>query len=724
MLAITKERYSRLVERSRPAAVVALVYVFVGAIWIIAADRALSFLIADPQFLPLALTISRVTFVGLSAAILYVFLLRKRLLVDAALLTDLETSIRQALSIHEALSDSESRLRHVIDSALDSIVTIDPDGVIVDWNAAAERTFGWTREEAIGEELATLLVPERYRAAHRAGLRRLAEGEPGKILGQRIEMFALNKTGREVPVELAVTPVSWASGTLYTGFIRDIEDRVRASREAQHIAAIVAAANDAIIGLDTAGTVVSWNRAAAALYGYDGDDIQGSDVARLFASDQQDNVRSVHDAIRWGVRSDGVAADHVHRDGSRISVVMSVAPLSAGEPSGAALVVRDVTEQQALHTRLADAEYLAGLGQLAGTVAHEFNNVLMGIQPFLDVLSRTQDERMKQLALSRMQLSVQRGRQITEEILHFTRAAAPPNLEPLAPQPWFEVLASEIAELVGSSISVSLDVDADGLAIIADSSKLAQVFTNLALNARDAMPAGGTLSIRVRSAPAPRGKPEGSHWLEVTVSDTGAGMSPDVVQRLFDPLFTTKPRGTGLGLAVAQQVVHQHGGTISVESAPGEGATFRLLLAATISPPVDSSDVPSEVTITPRRVLLIEDDPLVAGGIHDSLIAVGMHVDVIHHGARAIDAVGAFHPDVVVLDIGLPDVDGVEVFRRIDGAFPLLPVIFSTGHGDELRLADVLAQPGRGFLRKPYSIKELMIEIERVAPQSGGRSAA
>jgi signal transduction histidine kinase/ActR/RegA family two-component response regulator len=377
---------------------------------------------------------------------------------------------------------------------------------------------------------------------------------------------------------------------------------------------------------------------------------------------------------------------------------------------------RDVVEQ---------TNRVNSLGRLAATIAHEFNNVLMGISPFVELLKRHDIEYERRLAaLDHMAKSIGRGRRITEEILRFTNPAEP-VLEAISLEQWAQGVANEMRPLLGMQYKMHVKVHQHDLRVLADSGQLHQVISNLVLNARDAMPQGGTITIRM-SREEPEAQfdfgvvPEAEKFIHLTVEDEGTGMAPETKRHIFEPLFTTKRTGTGLGLAITHQIVQRHGGMIFVVSEPGEGSCFHLFLrAANGDSPKRNHDARVAAAAGKRRVLLVEDDLHVATGIALMLQEENFVVDVVHLGADALDAIERIRPDVVVLDIGLPDVEGTKVYANIAASHPDLPVIFSTGHGDERKLEPFLARGNVAMLLKPYDMQLLVTTINRLtAPSS------
>lgn len=392
---------------------------------------------------------------------------------------------------------------------------------------------------------------------------------------------------------------------------------------------------------------------------------------------------------------------------------------SAGKLTGISGVLQDVTERRQLETRLLQAERVSSLGRLAASVAHEFNNVLMGIQPFVDLLNRRSGaDPTVALAAPRIAEAVARGKRITQEMLRFTRIGEPTRTT-IDVSGWLQEFEPELAQLAGPRVKVTIET-APSLMMAADGHQLRQVFANLIVNAQHAMPEGGEVVIRAMPDMLRDRNERLSEAVHFTISDNGIGMPEETLRYIFEPLFTTRRfGGTGLGLAVAAQVVQQHKGHIYAESTEGKGSTFHILIPAAQAPKTIAA--PETAVETPRqgparegtRVTLVEDDESVGAGLSTILDLEGIAVDWVRLGLDAVGRIDTNHPDAVILDLGLPDIDGLEVYREIAKRWPALPVIFSTGHGDERMLQPVL-NAHVAYIQKPYEMQTLMDALDKV----------
>lgn len=365
--------------------------------------------------------------------------------------------------------------------------------------------------------------------------------------------------------------------------------------------------------------------------------------------------------------------------------------------------VQDITEEETaarerveLQKQLGETRRLSSLGKLAATMAHEFNNVLMGIGTFTEVLRRrTAGEVHVQNAVAQIQQSLGRGRRITDEILRFTRDPAP-NLATIDVCRWLSDFLPEASALTGGRAELESD---DDIFIRGDMALLNQALANLVINARDAAPEG---PIRIVARATDDEK------LDLMIADRGTGIPPEIRERIFEPLFTTKRSGTGLGLAVVHQVISAQGGTIHVESEVGRGTEFHLCF------PLFAGEVDPATSRRISSVLLVEDDPAVTLALNAILEAEGIGVRSATNGQSAIQSLARQTPDVVLLDIGLPDVSGVDVYNEIATRWPKLPVVFITAELDDTAVARFLRQPHIGFLRKPFEAEQLLETLSRI----------
>lgn len=487
---------------------------------------------------------------------------------------------------------------------------------------------------------------------------------------------------------------------------------------------------DLIYVHDMQGNIVSLNQAAVTSLGRPLSELMGLPISSLIAPEVKENFESEYmDQIQRTGQARGIAK-YLGHDGSphfieyRSLVVREGAKGPYVSGSG-----RDVTERihserelRHLQQQLLQSQKMEALGTLASGVAHEFNNVLMTIRGYTQLMAQRQDLAPEMgLYLQRVDESTQRAASLVGGMLGFSRREDQGRVQ-LDPRQLLEKAGALLRQTLPPTVLLETRIAAGAPAVVAQPNQLEQVLLNLALNARDAMPQGGNLTLS--AAPAhldqafcrvhPWARP--GDYLEVTVSDSGEGMAPEVVERIFEPFFTTKlpGKGTGLGLYVAYTVLKSHDGGIVLDSRPGQGATFRLYLPAQVGRP--QVQAPTEPAPPPapgqgQRILVVDDEPAVRIILHEALTAAGYQVDKAANGQQALDLYQARHAsgeafDLVVLDLSMPVMDGLECLRQLTELDQDCKVVLATGQADG-HLAQKAAR-ARAILHKPFDLSALL----------------
>jgi len=363
-----------------------------------------------------------------------------------------------------------------------------------------------------------------------------------------------------------------------------------------------------------------------------------------------------------------------------------------------------------LQERLFQAEKMESLGLLAGGVAHDMNNVLgaiLGLSSAMQNLQVVDSPAWR--AFGTIEKAATRGGKLVKSLLVFTRNSLPEeqvlNLN--------EILQEEVQILAHTTLShvrLTLDLDSELRPIRGDGAALTHAIMNLCVNAVDAMPEEGILTLRTRNID--------NAWIEVVVEDTGSGMSKEVLKRAFDPFFTTKEigKGTGLGLSVVNRTVKAHQGQLEIQSEPGHGTRVGIRLPACKPPPCpeETAAVPrSEASAGTLRVLLVDDDDLIQSSVRSVLETLGHRVSTALCGEDALARLeGGYEPDVVILDMNMPGLGGAGTLARLRALRPLLPVLLATGRVDQAALDLVKAHPHVTLMSKPFSMQELQAHLE------------
>lgn len=375
----------------------------------------------------------------------------------------------------------------------------------------------------------------------------------------------------------------------------------------------------------------------------------------------------------------------------------------------------EIAERERAEARLVQAQKMEAIGQLTGGIAHDFNNLLTAVIGSLDLLlRRTDDEKIRRLASMALQAG-ERGATLTAQLLSFSRRQ---HLSPVPVEP-NEVVASMadlLARSIGAGVTVELDLADDVWRAMVDPTQLEVVLLNLAINARDAMPSGGVVRIATRNLAAVpdalTAELNPGAYVAIEVADTGAGMTPAVLARAFEPFFTTKGqgKGTGLGLAQVYGFARQSGGTVRIVSAENEGTVITLYLPRTteVADPVAIERL-AQAAGSRQRILVVDDDNDVRGVAAQMIEEIGYQVVAAASGTEALTEFGRASFDLVLTDVVMPGMSGVDLARRIRAVAPAMPLLFASGYADVATFGDELA--AETVLKKPYRIGEVAARI-------------
>ncbi|MFT5432116.1 MAG: two-component system cell cycle sensor histidine kinase/response regulator CckA, partial [Myxococcota bacterium] len=474
------------------------------------------------------------------------------------------------------------------------------------------------------------------------------------------------------------------------------------------------------------GRFVDINPAGVRMFGYESrEELLAADISRDIFLTVDDWKR-----YRQTLGTAGHVKDHElilrHESGEQLVVLETSSATfdDAGAISSIRGILRDVTEQRALEMQLVQAQKMESLGLLAGGIAHDFNNILCGILGYASLLTvRLQADEKSRRQLQTIEQSARRAQDLTSQLLGFARGG---KYNPTAVQIG-DVLTESLAlldRLIGQHIEIRTRLQPGLPTVEGDATQLQQVVMNLCLNARDAMPDGGTLTIEtslcdsatLATAHGPIWRP--GPFVRLMIRDTGIGMTKETVHRVFDPFFTTKEKGkgTGLGLALVYGVIKNHGGCVDVQSTPGGGASFQCYLPASDALPA-ALDTPVAVPAVGRRsgcILVVDDDQVVRSLVRDILEPHGYRVLLAEDGLAAVELFGVRHAeiDLVILDMLMPRMDGLQAYFAMRDIDPALRVVLCTGYSQDHRAGELLRTGAVGFLRKPYDPAELLAAVE------------
>jgi PAS domain S-box-containing protein len=481
-------------------------------------------------------------------------------------------------------------------------------------------------------------------------------------------------------------------------------------------------ADYALFMLDPTGTVTSWNIGAQRIKGYTPQEILGQHFSRFYTETDRANgkpARALATARQTGrFEDDGW---RVRKDGTFFWASVVIDPIYEDDTLvGFAKITRDMTERreaqlklEQVQKHLAEAQKLDALGQLTGGVAHDFNNLLMVISGSLHILRKgVTDDPKVQRALAAIDTATKRGAALTSQLLTFARRQSV-NPQAIDVAERIDAVREVLDTGVGSSVRLAYDFGPGLWPVTVDVSEFETALVNLAINARDAMPSGGTVTVAASNcASGPTSSHEAGDFVAISVADAGVGIAPDVLAKIFDPFFTTKPvgKGTGLGLSQVHGFANQAGGSVKVASELGKGTKVTILLPRNRSGPLADMHTVSEMAGS-GTVLLVEDNPDVASVSSNLLEQLGYTVRRVADAEAALREIERNNVDLVFSDIVMPGkIDGLSLARRLREIRPGLPILLATGYSDAA--ADV-----RGdfpILRKPYEIHQLSQAIAKL----------
>jgi PAS domain S-box-containing protein len=632
-----------------------------------------------------------------------------------------------------------SKFELLVQSVTDyAIYMLDPEGRVKSWNAGARRFKGYEADEIIGEHFSRFYTQEeRDKEIPRIALE-TAERE-GRF---ETEGWRVRKDGSRFWASVVIDPIRDPEGNLvgFAKVTRDLTERRAAEEELrrseERLRLLIQSVTDyAIYMLDPEGRVSSWNAGAERFKGYSESEIIGEHFSRFYTEeDKQAGIPRI--ALQTAEREGRFEAEgwRVRKDGSRFwaSVIIDPIRTETGRLIGFAKVTRDLTDKRATEERLRQSQKMEAVGQLTGGLAHDFNNLLTGISGSMEMMQvrlaqgRTQEVDRYFMAAKG---AIKRAAALTHRLLAFARR------QTLDPQPTStNRLITGLEELVRRTMGPSIEVEVVGASgvwsILVDPNQLENAILNLSINARDAMPDGGKLTIETANkwlderAARQQDLPVGQ-YVSVCVTDTGTGMPPDVVAKAFEPFFTTKPlgEGTGLGLSMVYGFARQSGGQVRIYSEVGQGTTMCIYLPrhdadATADEEPLLSSLPESIG-EGEVVLVIDDEPTIRMLIGEVLAESGYAVIEAPDGPAGLKVLESnARIDLLVTDVGLPGgMNGRQVADAARVSRPDLKVLFITGYAENAVVGNGRLEKGMFVVTKPFQMESLAARIREIIKQ-------
>jgi two-component system cell cycle sensor histidine kinase/response regulator CckA len=624
----------------------------------------------------------------------------------------------------QALRASETSFSLLIEGVTDhAIFMLDPAGNVLTWNNGAARIDGYTSEEIIGRHFSCLFTPEGIAADKpREELERAAAYGKADVDGWRVR-----KSGSRF----------WANGTvaaLYDehrqvrGFAKVTRDLTAKRRNDELLRSVLDNTLDAIIGIDEQGIVSMINRAGETMFGRSESEVIGNNVRMLMPAPyhaEHDgylaNYLGTGDPKIIGI---GREVSGLRKDGSIFPMDLAVTEFRLDNQRFFVGIVRDVSDRKKLERQLRQSQKMEAFGQLAGGVAHDFNNLLTVISGYSDLLLTVLPPAdPNREMISEIRRAGERAASLTRQLLAFTRQQV---LEPRVIDLNAAIRETEtmLHRLIGEDVQFTIALHKKISSVKVDPGQIEQVIMNLAVNARDAMPHGGQLTIETSDvelldeyvAEHPDTRP--GRYVMLAISDSGSGMAPEVKTRIFEPFFSTKGgKGTGLGLAVVQGIVKQSGGSIEVYSEIGVGTTFKIYLPAVAGlreTEVDQSSGRSHRGS--ETILLVEDEDAVRDLAVVALQGFGYRLLTASSAAAALQLMATHRDDVhlLVTDVVMPEMSGRKLAESLKAAYPDLRVLFVSGYTDDAVVRHGVLQANVAFLQKPFTPGSLARKVREV----------
>ncbi len=613
---------------------------------------------------------------------------------------------------------ADVRFRDLVEAAPDAIVAVGEDGRIALVNAQTEMLFGYPRAELIGQPV-EILVPESARVVHRGHREAYVADPTTRPMGSGLDLAGRRKDGSEFPAEISLSAIETDEGLLISAVVRDVSERQKA--------AIIASSSDLILSMTLEGTVTSWNPAAERLHGAAAMDAIGRSIEELLAAKHAELMRALVARVTNGERIDEFDMALPRAGGGTVDIAFTMSPVvdSEGEIVGVSAIGRDRTEQRRaeiqrrnLEERLNQAQRLESLGQLTGGIAHDFNNLLAVILNYASFVAEdVRDNPSVRADVEMIRAAGERAARLVQQLLIFGRQETVQH-RALDVNDIVIDVRQMLSRTLGEHVEVVVVLGGDLPAVRSDRSQMEQVLVNLAVNARDAMPDGGVLTVETCSIDLDEGYSEvhpdvrpGRH-VRLSVSDTGSGMTKEVQDRAFEPFFTTKPQGfgTGLGLATVYGIVRESGGAMSLYSEMDLGTTVSILLPAveeqvvaitapeTLAPPIGGG----------QTVLVVEDEEAMRKVTARMLHRNGYAVLEAASGEEALAIAARGEVDLLLTDVVMPQMSGRELAERIQRLHPTVPVVFMSGYSQGVLSPQRVLAEDVHLIRKPFDTRALL----------------
>ena len=630
-----------------------------------------------------------------------------------------------------ALKVSEANYRHLFNAEPDAIIITDSETKrIVDVNPAALKLYGYGYDEMCRLQAVALSAEPQESIKH---IQRILSEDTLDGTEKIVQRRHKSKDGTVFPVEIAHGFYIRDGRKMICAIMRDISRRKQMEEELaaekERLSVTLRSIGDGVISADLEGKVISVNKVAEALTGWKEEEALGEPLANVFHIVNELNRKPCEDPVRKVMETGGVVglANNtilIGKDGEEYVIADSAAPIMDNRSKiiGAVLVFRDITEKRKMEAELVKAQKLESLGVLAGGIAHDFNNFLTVLIGNLS-LAKMDSKLGEQVAgwLNEMEKASLQAKNLTQQLLTFSRGGEPvKQLIDLA-----ELLKNSATfSLRGSNVRCDFSISEDLLPVEADEGQIGQVINNLVLNAVHAMPEGGILEICAENIDLPAGNefslPAGP-CLKTSFRDHGVGIGPDHLPKVFDPYFTTKQKGSGLGLTVAYSIIDKHNGRMTVESELGHGTTFSIYLPASGQTATQPADEKTHLFIGKGKILVMDDEKFIREVAIQILRKMGYEVAVANDGHETVEmyrqAQESGEPfDTVIMDLTVPGgMGGKEAIQELKKLDPNVKALVSSGYSNDPIMSNFRDYGFQGVVKKPYRIQDMSDALRSIS---------
>ena len=637
-----------------------------------------------------------------------------------------ESRLRQGyVKAAQAIAEGEHKFRALFDAAHDAIYIL-KDGVFVECNEKGRFMYGRTWEQIAGhtpDEFAPPFQPDGRNSREKAFeiVQTALAGE-----AQFFEWMSIHADGTPVLSEVSLNRLEMGGEVYLMAVSRDITERRRAEEKIAEQAALLDMARDAIYVRDLKGGILFWNKGAERTYGWTQDEVIGRSTGQLIYPDPgivEELDRLVMQQGEWSGELQQLTKD---RRELTIEARLTLMKDRNGRPKSVMAINTDVTEKKAVENQLMRSQRMESIGTLAGGIAHDLNNILTPILTSIEILKLHEADPRARHILETIEVSSKRGADIVRQVLSFASGTRGERRE-IHPKCLLKEIETLIEDTFPKNIRVEHSLPNDSWTIPGDPTQLHQVLLNLCLNARDAMPDGGTITISAENIlvdeqrAAKHAGVKAGRFVALRVIDSGMGIPPAHLTKIFEPFFTTKDagKGTGLGLSTVFSIVKSHGGFVEVHSEPGQGAAFEVFLPA-VESTGEKRDELATLARLPRgdgeTILVVDDEASILAVTSDTLETFGYRTLTAHDGAEAV-VIYQQNRDVitaVITDMNMPVMDGAATIRSLLKINPELKIIASSGFKSSGGQSAASEAGGNHFLTKPYTAEALLKTVRTV----------